>query len=106
MTRIKHVLILLILVLPMFALAPTMVASPTEALASPIEADTSLPAALIEETLRVAVYVENDVSLPAYAEGGVYTNHSGNVISFLQGEGYAVTPMTGQDILDHKLLAA
>jgi len=106
MTRIKHVLVLLILVLPMFALAPTLVASPTEALTSPIEADTSLPAASIEETLRVAVYVENDVSLPAYAEGGVYTNHSGNVISFLQGEGYAVTPMTGQDILDYKLLAA
>jgi len=106
MTRIKHVLVLVLLVLPMFALAPTLVASPNEALASPIEADTSLPAAFIEETLRVAVYVENDVSLPAYAEGGVYTNHSGNVISFLQGEGYAVTPMTGQDILDHKLLAA
>jgi len=106
MSKIKHVLVILLLVLPMFVLAPTLVASPNETLASPIKADTALPAAFVEETLRVAVYVENDVSLPAYAEGGVYTNYSGNVISFLEGAGYAVTPMTGPDILDHKLLAA
>ncbi len=90
----------------MFALAPTLVASPNETLTSTNEADISLPAAFVEETLRVAVYVENNVTLPAYAEGGVYTNYSANIISFLQGEGYAVTPLTTQDILDHKLLAA
>lgn len=90
----------------MFVLAPSLVASPNETLTSTNEANISLPASFVEETLRVAVYVEHNTTLPAYATGGIYTNYSGNVISFLQGEGYAVTSVTTQDILDHKLLAA
>jgi hypothetical protein len=106
MTRLKHVLVLTILILPMFVLAPTLVASPNEALASPEKVDTSLPAQFVEETLRVAVYAESNLTLPAYATGGVYTNHYQNVIDLLESAGYAVTALSTQDILDHELMVA
>ena len=106
MTKFKHVLVLILFILPMFALAPSLVASPNETLTSPTEADISLPAAFVEETLRVAVYAEPNTTLPAYATGGVYTDNYANVISLLTTAGFAVTAMTTQDILDHNLLAA
>ncbi|MHA1614003.1 MAG: hypothetical protein ACTSYJ_04110, partial [Candidatus Thorarchaeota archaeon] len=106
MTRTKHVLVLILLILPMFALAPSMVAGPNEVLMNEAPAESMLPAQFTEETLKVAVYAEMDTSLPSYATGGVYTNYSANVISLLESEGYAVTALTTQDILDHKLLAA
>ncbi|MFX1559735.1 MAG: hypothetical protein ACFFBL_04045, partial [Promethearchaeota archaeon] len=106
MTQLKHVLILTIMILPMFALVPTLVASPNVALLSQEKVDTSLPAQFVEETLRVAVYAESNLTLPAYATGGVYTDYYQNVIDLLESAGYAVTAMTTQDILDHKLTVA
>jgi len=106
MTRIKHVLVILLLILPMFALAPSLVASPNEVLTNRAPAESMLPAQFVEETLRVAVYAEDDTSLPSYATGGVYTDFSANVISLLESEDYAVTALTTQDILDHKLMVA
>jgi hypothetical protein len=90
----------------MFILAPGLVVEPNESQIGPARVDTALPAQFVEETLRVAVYVEDDTSLPAYAEGGVYTAHYANVIQFLEAEGFSVTPITTQDILDRQLLAA
>ncbi len=90
----------------MFALAPSLVASPNETLMSTNEADFSLPATFVEETLRVAVYAEDNTTLPSYATGGVYTDYSANIISLLESEGYAVTALTTQNILDHQLMAA
>lgn len=106
MTRTKHVLVLLLLILPMFALAPSMVAGPNEVLTNRAPAESMLPAQFVEETLRVAVYAEDNTSLPSYATGGVYTDNYANVISLLDSEGYDVTAMSTQDILDHKLVAA
>jgi hypothetical protein len=103
MTRLKHVLILIILILPMFALAPSLVASPNVTLASQEKVDSSLPAQFVEETLRVAVYVESNLTLPAYATGGVYTANYQNVIDLLEAAGYTVTAISTQDILDRKL---
>jgi len=90
----------------MFALAPTLVAGPNEALTSTTKADTALPSALFGETLRVAVYAETNTTLPSYASGGVSTAHYANLISFLDVNDYAVTAISTQDILDHKLMAA
>jgi len=106
MKQIKHVLVLLLLVLPMFALAPTLVASPNNTPMSYEKVDTSLPAQFVKETLRVAVYAESNLTLPAYATGGVYSDNYNDVISMLVGEGFSVTAMSTQMILDHKLLAA
>lgn len=103
MTRYKHVLVLIILILPMFALVPALVTGPNEVLSNRAPVDTALPAQFVEETLRVAVYAEDNTSLPSYATGGVYTDHYANVISLLDSAGYAVTALTTQDILDHKL---
>ncbi|MGY5874019.1 MAG: hypothetical protein RTV72_17355, partial [Candidatus Thorarchaeota archaeon] len=99
MTRLKHVLVLVILILPMFALVPTLVASPNNTLVSQEKVDTSLPAQFVEETLRVAVYAESNTTLPAYATGGVYTANYQNVIDLLEAAGYAVTAISTQDIL-------
>ena len=106
MSKIKHVLVILLLILPMFVLAPTLVAGPNEALTSTTKADTALPSALVGETLRVAVYAETNTTLPSYASGGVSTAHYANLIQFLDANGYAVTAISTQDILDHKLMAA
>ena len=106
MTRYKHVLVLVILILPMFALAPSLVASPNESLVSQKRVETSLPAQFAEETLRVAVYAESNTTLPSYAVGGVYTVHYQNVIDLLESAGYAVTAITTQDILNHELKVA
>ncbi|MFX1579627.1 MAG: DUF4350 domain-containing protein [Promethearchaeota archaeon] len=106
MTRFKHVLILVILILPMFALAPSLVASPNVTLASQEKVDSSLPAQFVEETLRVAVYAESNLTLPAYATGGVYTDYYQNVIDLLNSAGYAVTVLSTQDILNHRLMVA
>jgi len=106
MKQIKHVLVLLLLILPMFALAPTLVASPNNTPMSYEKVDTSLPAQFVKETLRVAVYAESNLTLPAYATGGVYTDHYQNVIDLLESAGYAVTAISTQDILDHKLKVA
>ncbi|OLS30156.1 MAG: hypothetical protein ThorAB25_11530, partial [Candidatus Thorarchaeota archaeon AB_25] len=106
MIRLKHVSILIILILPIFALVPTLVASPNETLVSQTKVDTSLPAYFVEETQRVAVYAESNLTLPAYAPGGVYTDHYQNVIDLLESAGYAVTALSTQDILDHKLMVA
>jgi len=106
MTRLKHVSILIILILPMFVLAPALVASPTETLVSQEKVDTSLPAQLFVETLRVAVYAESNLTLPAYATGGVYSDHYQNVIDLLEAAGYAVTALSTQDILDRKLMVS
>ena len=105
MTGAKHVLILTVLILPMLVLAPSLVASPTEALSNqPV--DDFLPAQFVEESLRVAVYAEDNTTLPTYASGGVITAYHANLIQFLESEGYAVTALSTQDILDHKLMAA
>ncbi len=106
MTRFKHVLILIILILPMFVLAPSLVASPNETLVSQAKVETSLPAQFIQQTLRVAVYAESNLTLPAYATGGVYTDNYQNVIDLLESAGYAVTALSTQDILDRKLKVA
>jgi hypothetical protein len=90
----------------MFILAPTLVAETNETLSGQASVDTFLPAQFVEETLRVAVYVEDDTALPAYAEGGEYTAYYANVMEFLEGEGFSVTPLSTQDILDRELLAA
>ncbi len=104
--RFKHVFILVILILPIFAFAPAMVANQNETLVSPSKVDTSLPAFFVQETLRVAVYAESNTTLPAYATGGVYTGNYQNVIDLLESAGYAVTALSTQDILDHKLMVA
>jgi len=106
MTKLKHVLVLLILVLPMFALAPTMVAGPAEILSVSAKVDNALPAQFVEESLRVAVYAEDNTSLPSYATGGVYTSNYQNVVQFLEAKGFTVTELSTQDILDHKLMTA
>lgn len=103
MSKIKHVLVLLLLILPMFALAPTLVASPNNTLVSHVKVDSSLPAQFVKVTLRVAVYAESNLTLPAYATGGVYTANHQNVIDMLESAGYAVTAISTQDILDRKL---
>jgi hypothetical protein len=104
--QLKHVLILIIMILPMFVLAPTLVASQNETLLSPSKVDTSLPAQFVQETLRVAVYAESNTTLPSYATGGVYTSNYQYVVNLLVAAGYAVTTLTTQDILDHKLMVA
>jgi len=106
MKQIKHVLVLLLLILPMFALAPTLVASPNNTPMSYEKVDTSLPAQFAKETLRVAVYAESNLTLPAYSTGGAYTDYYQNVIDLLESAGYAVTAVSTQDILDHKLMVA
>ncbi|MHA1387952.1 MAG: hypothetical protein ACTSR9_05925, partial [Candidatus Thorarchaeota archaeon] len=106
MSRYKHVLILIILVLPMFILAPSLNASPNEGLSNYASVDTALPAEFVEETLRVAVYAEGNTTLPSYATGGIYTSHYINVINLLESAGCAVTALSTQDILDHKLMVA
>ncbi len=106
MTQLKHVLVLTILILPMFALAPSLVTVSNTTLSGPASVDNALPAQFVEETLRVAVYVEDEISLPAYAEGGEYTANYANIIQFLEAEGFSVTPITTQDIYDRQLLAA
>ena len=106
MTRYKHVLVLILLVLPMFALAPSLVTNSNELNTNNVVVDTALPANFVEERLRVAVYVEDNTTLPFYASGGVITNNYETVIQLLESEGYDVTPMFTQDIMDHKLMAA
>jgi hypothetical protein len=90
----------------MFVLAPSMVAGPNEVLTNRAPMDSSLPAQFAEETLRVAVYAEDNTSLPLYASGGVSTAHHANLIQLLESNGYAVTALSTQDILDRKLMAA
>ncbi|MDH4213475.1 MAG: hypothetical protein OEV85_06105 [Candidatus Thorarchaeota archaeon] len=102
----KHVFILMILILPMFAFAPTLVANQNETLVSLSKVDTSLPSSFIQETLRVAVYAEDNTTLPLYASGGVSTAHHANLIQYLESIGFAVTALSTQDILDHKLMTA
>jgi hypothetical protein len=106
MTRVKHVLILIILILPMSVLAPSLVASQNEAFVSQSKVDTALPAQFTHETLRVAVYAESNTTLPAYATGGVFSSNYQSVINLLVSAGYAVTALTTQDILEHKLMVA
>ncbi len=106
MTRYKHVLVLILLVLPMFALAPSLVTNSNELTTNNVVVDTALPASFVEERLRVAVYVEDNTTLPFYASGGVITNNYETVIQLLESEGYDVIPMSTQDIIDHKLMAA
>ncbi|TFH10781.1 MAG: hypothetical protein E4H14_01895 [Candidatus Thorarchaeota archaeon] len=106
MTQIKHVLVLLLLVLPMFALAPSLVAGPNEAFTNRAEIETSIPAQFVEENLRVAVYAETNTTLPSYASGGVSTANHANLFQFLGTNGFTVTLLSTQDILDHKLMAA
>ncbi len=90
----------------MFVLAPSLVARPNEVLANRTALDTVLPAQFVEETLRVAVYAEDNTTLPLYAEGGVYTDYYPNLVSMLDTEGFEVTALSTQDILDRKLMAA
>ena len=106
MTRLKHVLILTILILPMFVFAPSLVAGPKEVLTNRTPVESALPAQFAEETLRVAVYAEDNTTLPSYASGGVSTAHHANLIQFLESNGYAVTALSTQDILDHQLVTA
>jgi len=63
MTRLKHVLILILLLLPMFALGPSLVTSSNELATNNVVVDNALPAQFVEERLRVAVYVEDNTTL-------------------------------------------
>ena len=104
--QIKHVLILSILILPLFTIAPAMAPIVSNAQFTLMQVDSALPAQFAKETLRVAVYAESNTSLPSYATGGVYTSNYQNVINLLNSQGYAATALSTQDILNHKLMAA
>ena len=109
MKKSKHVLVLIILILPMFVFAPALVASPNtlnEVSTNQVPVEFNLPAEFAEETLRVAVYAETNTTLPLYASGGVSTAYHTNLIQFLESHGCAVTALSTQDILDHKLMIA
>lgn len=107
MTKFKHVLVLILFILPMFVLAPSLVTGPNElSTTNSLVVDTALPAQFVEERLRVAVYVEDNTTLPFYASGGTITNNYASIILLLENEGYDVIPMSTQDILEHKLMVA
>ncbi|MFW9810058.1 MAG: hypothetical protein ACFFE6_11840 [Candidatus Thorarchaeota archaeon] len=106
MTRYKHVLVLVILILPIFALVPTIGTGSNQILTNRAPVDTSLHAQFAEETVKVAVYAEDNTTLPSYASGGVSTAYHANLIQLLEANGYAATPLSTEDILDHKLMAA
>ena len=103
MKRLSHVLILIILVLPLLAVVPNAVTVSTASANPAVPADFS-PAQFKEEQLRVAVYAEDNGTLPAYATGGVYSSNYNPIVTMLTQQGYAVTELTTQDIMDHELL--
>jgi len=93
----------------MFVLAPSLMTSTNSSskpLTNQAPVESNLLAQFAEETLRVAVYAEDNTSLPAYATGGVYTADYQNVIDILVSAGYDVTALSTQDIIDRKLKIA
>lgn len=101
--RISCVLILITLVVPMLALVPTPITRPAGPFSSQTGVSDSLPAQFVQETLRVAVYAESNVTLPAYASGGVFTSNYAAIAALLASAGYDVTELTTQDILNQQL---
>ena len=87
----------------MLAVVPSAVTMPA-ATANPDVLGDFSPAQFKEEQLRVAVYAEDNATLPVYATGGVYSSNWNPIVTILTQQGYAVTELTTQDIENHELL--
>ena len=66
---------------------------------------SALPAQFMERAIRVAVYAEENVTLPNYAMG-LATDYFANVAQMLNDAGYSVTLLSEEDILNHDLITA
>jgi hypothetical protein len=98
----------LVSVIPNYAITSTQLYSTPEVAASDFFGIPALEAQVKSpESIRVAVYNEPNVTVPEYSvyANGLTNNYS-EVVSLLTGAGYSVTPITEQDILNHKLTLA
>ncbi|MHA1965132.1 MAG: hypothetical protein ACW97G_11160 [Candidatus Thorarchaeota archaeon] len=70
--------------------------------------DFSIPAQ-IDHSVRVAIYDEDDTTVPLGASvvlNNSFTNNLNEVQTILEGAGHTVTLLDEQDILDHQLMTA
>ncbi|MFW9954095.1 MAG: hypothetical protein ACFFD3_06055 [Candidatus Thorarchaeota archaeon] len=63
-----------------------------------------LDSQFVDRTIKVAVYDEDNTTLPSYATGGIATNEISGVVSILTAAGHEVDTITFADILNHELL--
>ncbi|MGQ4911565.1 MAG: hypothetical protein ACP6KW_05290 [Candidatus Thorarchaeota archaeon] len=64
------------------------------------------PSQLPHSGVRVAIYDEDNLTVPAVSAAENLTNHLDEITALLEGAGHTVTPLTTSDILDHKLITA
>ncbi|MDF1541176.1 MAG: hypothetical protein P1Q69_19920, partial [Candidatus Thorarchaeota archaeon] len=70
-----------------------------------LEQDADLSWLPADKTIRVAIYNETNSTTPDYASGNMNTNYT-VIYNLMTTEGYQVSRLTVQDILDHDLITA
>ena len=55
---------------------------------------------------RVAIYDEDNLTVPNISDGSNFTNNLAEITSLLEGAGHTVEALTEEDILNHELLTA
>jgi hypothetical protein len=101
--------VLLALLLCGLLFAPVLTEKATQASVSRFTTTTlsgSTPAELVSKEIRVGIYYELNITHPDYAWGGAVSTNITAIQNILQSAGYQVTPLTVQDISNHKLKTA
>ncbi len=67
---------------------------------------TAIPSQNTDLTVRVAIFDEDDTTVPIYSNAENLTNHLDEIETILEDAGHTVTHLTEEDILDHELITA
>ena len=67
---------------------------------------SALPAQYVDRPIRVAIYDEDNLTVPAISDASDLTNNLAEVTTLLEGAGHSVVLLTEEDILNHELITA
>ncbi|MFW9965439.1 MAG: DUF4350 domain-containing protein [Candidatus Sifarchaeia archaeon] len=96
-------MILIVLFLGGLAIVPSVVTVMNNA-SAPL--DTAIPSQNTDLTVRVAIFDEDDTTVPTYSNAENLTNHLDEIETILEDAGHTVTLLAEEDILDHELITA
>jgi len=107
-TRVTPILIVTIFLTSLLIVPSMFVFGGSNAL---VDIDATTPESLaitsqVSRDARVAIYDEDDLSVPVISHALNPTNNLAEITALLEGAGHSVDLLTEEDILDHKLMTA
>jgi hypothetical protein len=97
--RVLPMILISIFLISMFIVPTALVGINNDVTKQSLAAPAQLP-----HDARIAIYDEDNLTVPDHSNAENLTNHVDVLVSLLEGAGHEVTLLTTADILNHELL--